>query len=120
MTVERTALVATALAVALACSTAPSEAPRWKVRLLDTPVARDSGEPNLAAAPDGRVFLTWLEPRDESSRRLRLAARQRGEAWSQPRTIAQGTDFFVNWADVPSLVALDDGTLLAHWLAKNG
>jgi hypothetical protein len=120
MTFGRAALAATALAVVLACSTAPREAPRWKVRLLDSPAASDSGELNLAAAPGGRVFLTWLEPRDESSRRLRLAARRRGEAWSEPRTIAQGTDFFVNWADVPSLVALDDGTLLAHWLAKNG
>ena len=93
MTVERTALAATALAVVLACSTAPRETPRWTVRLLESPAARDSGEPNLAATPDGRVFLTWLEPRDESSRRLRLAARRRGEAWSEPRTIAQGTDF---------------------------
>src|SRR5262249_33875689 len=36
--------------------------------------------------------------------------------WSAPRTVATGTNFFVNWADVPSVVRLADGSLAAHWL----
>ena len=31
-------------------------------------------------------------------------------------TVASGTDWFVNWADVPSVIRLDDGTLAANWL----
>ncbi|UCF67411.1 MAG: exo-alpha-sialidase, partial [Acidobacteriota bacterium] len=29
-------------------------------------------------------------------------------------------DWFVNWADFPSMAALGDGTLAAHWLEKTG
>jgi len=40
--------------------------------------------------------------------------------WSAPRLIAEGADWFVNWADVPSLVAGRDGKLAAHWLQRLG
>ncbi|MCH8854177.1 MAG: exo-alpha-sialidase, partial [Planctomycetes bacterium] len=43
-----------------------------------------------------------------------------GTGWSGARTIARGQDWFVNWADFPSMAALADGTLAAHWLAKSG
>ena len=36
-----------------------------------------------------------------------------------PQRIATGNDWFVNWADFPSLCALSDGTLVAHWLQKS-
>ncbi len=42
-----------------------------------------------------------------------------GDGWSAPRVIAEGADWFVNWADFPSIVALPDGSLAAHWLVKN-
>jgi hypothetical protein len=32
----------------------------------------------------------------------------------------RGSDWFVNWADFPSLRALDDGALVAHWLERTG
>jgi hypothetical protein len=34
--------------------------------------------------------------------------------------VASGDDWFVNWADVPSVIRLDDGTLVGHWLQKSG
>ena len=34
--------------------------------------------------------------------------------------MTSGEDLFVNWADVPSVVLLDDGTLAAHWLQCSG
>jgi hypothetical protein len=90
------------------------------VRQLDVPAAPGSGEPNLALAPDGRALLSWLEPAGEAGQRLRFAARSPGGAWSAAETIAQGRDWFVNWADFPSVAALPDGTLFAHWLARSG
>jgi hypothetical protein len=33
---------------------------------------------------------------------------------------ASGSNWFVNWADVPSVVRLADGTLVAQWLQKSG
>ena len=87
------------------------------VQSLDSPAAPGSGEPNLYAAADGRVYLSWIEPADNKGHKLRFAIRDGGN-WSEPRTIAEGANLFVNWADFPSLIALPDGTLVAHWLVK--
>jgi hypothetical protein len=88
------------------------------VRQIDSPAGPASETPNLFAAPDGRVFLSWVEKAGDR-RALRFAARN-GSAWSEARTIAEGGNWFVNWADFPSVFALADGTLAAHWLVKSG
>ena len=77
-----------------------------------------SAEPNLAVGPDGRIYMSWFEPVD-SAQALRFAIHD-GKAWSAPRTIRQGRDFFVNWADFPSLAVLPDGRIVAHWLQRTG
>jgi hypothetical protein len=38
--------------------------------------------------------------------------------WSDPITIAQRSDFVINWADMPSMTRAGDGTLYASWLQK--
>lgn len=104
------------------------------LRALEPPVAEGSGESNLAVGPDGEVYLSWLEPAEDGSvHRLRFAVLDEGDAsgagaaeaeagwsWSGPRTIDEADDYFVNWADFPSILALSDGTLAAHWLQRNG
>jgi hypothetical protein len=75
-----------------------------------------SGEPNLVATADGRVILTWFAEHD-SGHALMAAVRSEHE-WSEPVTVARGRNFFVNWADFPSLVELSDGAWVAHWLEK--
>ena len=40
--------------------------------------------------------------------------------WTPARTVASGSDWFVNWADVPSVVRLANGTIVGHWLQKSG
>ena len=85
---------------------------------LSSPAAAGSAEPSLAVAQDGRVYMSWLEPRD-SGHALRFATLS-DSSWSAPRTIREGTDFFVNWADFPSIEVLDEQRLAAHWLQRNG
>jgi hypothetical protein len=86
---------------------------------LPTPV--DAAQPSLALAPDGDLLLSWIERRGENGHRLMFARYpERTPAWSAPRQIAQGTNWFVNWADFPALQALPDGSLWAHLLVKNG
>ena len=75
---------------------------------MDSPAAPGSGEPNLALAPDGSMLLSWTE-RDGEGYRLKFARRQSGDEWSAPREIAQGDDWFVNWADFPSMAVAEDG-----------
>ena len=95
-------------------------APRAAVAVdsIASPAGPGSAEPNLTVGPDGRVYLSWLEPAD-SGHALRFAVHD-GAKWSPARTIVARRDFFVNWADFPSLEVLDGGRLAAHWLQRNG
>ena len=77
-----------------------------------------AAQPDLIVAPDGRLLLSWIEARKGSAHVLMFAAFD-GTAWSAPREIARGDDWFVNWADTPHLVATEDGVLWAHWLRQS-
>ena len=92
--------------------------PTFSVDSMASPTGPGSAEPNLTVGPDGRVYLTWLEPAD-SGHALRFSVLD-GAAWSPARTIVSRRDLFVNWADFPSLEVLDGGRLAAHWLQRNG
>jgi len=85
---------------------------------LAAPGAEGAAEANLSGLPDGRALLSWVEPA-EAGHALRIATRPPGGDWSAPVTVARGSDWFVNWADFPSVTAAPDGTLFAHWLAKS-
>ncbi|MDA2924620.1 glycoside hydrolase [Acidobacteria bacterium AH-259-L09] len=95
----------------------PNPALSPNVLEIKSPAGPGSGEANISTAPDGRVFLSWLEPSGDRYA-FRFSVRQ-GRGWSAPLTISSGQDWFVNWADFPSLIALADGSLAAHWLVKS-
>jgi len=86
---------------------------------LGAPASVGAAEPFLFASGD-ELLLSWLEPVPNTKETaLRFSAFRAGK-WSEPRTIAQRSDFFVNWADFPSIVQDASGTLFAHWLQKSG
>jgi hypothetical protein len=85
---------------------------------VPSPAGEGSRYPQLAL--DGSdVIMSWLEPGDKPAFALRGARFSRG-TWTANWTIAESDLFFVNWADFPSVVALADGTLAAHWLLRGG
>jgi hypothetical protein len=90
------------------------------MREVASPAEPGSGEPNLTSTAGGQVVLTWIERKPEKRHALRYALRTKGGEWGEARTISEGADWFVNWADFPSVAALPDGTLFAHWLTKSG
>lgn len=87
---------------------------------IASPAPTGSAQPQLAVARDGAFILSWLETGEGGRTRFRFATRTPGGAWSPPVLVAEGTDFFVNWADVPSVVQLSGGRIAAHWLQKSG
>lgn len=91
--------------------------PWEEVEAVPSPAGPDSGQPHLAVSPHGTVVLSWLEPAGDGQA-LRYS-RLDGEAWSEPVEIARGDDWFVNWADFPSVVPVTDTVWAAHWLAKS-
>lgn len=94
------------------------ETPLFSLRALDAPVGSNAREPSLATLADGRIVMSWTEDA-ETGTAVRMAVLENSK-WSLARTIHQSTRMFVNWADFPSMVALSDGTLAAHWLELNG
>ena len=79
------------------------------------PPGHGSGQPYLASDGTG-VWMSWLEP---AARGHRLAASYFSGSWTDPVTVAEGKEFFVNWADFPSIRAVGD-RLVAHWLWRGG
>lgn len=117
--ITRTLLLGAAALAPLAVASRPAAAPPATVAdSLPSPTGPGAAEPNLAVGPDGSVYLSWLEPAD-SGHALKVA-RFDGTAWSPARTIRSGRDFFVNWADFPSVAVTRDGRLTAHWLQRTG
>ena len=82
---------------------------------LTSPAGPGSAQPNLFADARGRVWMTWLEPRPEGGRRLRLASLS-GTTWSTPTTVAEGPTLLANWADFPSVFVTTRGLIAVHWL----
>lgn len=97
----------------------PSEYPALEVRESKSPAGHDSREPELTASADGRVILSWVERIGEKRHALKFAVRD-AAGWSETRAVAEGDNWFVNWADFPSVIALADGSMAAHWLVKSG
>jgi hypothetical protein len=98
----------------------PAAGQALTIREGDSPAGSDSREPELSATRDGqRVLLSWVEKVGEKRYALRFATRDEG-GWSEIRTVAEGENWFINWADFPSVIELADGSLAAHWLVKSG
>lgn len=96
-----------------------SAEPGLVIHATESPVTGDSREPELSVTSDGRIILSWVERLGEKSYALRTAFRDQS-GWTTPMTVAEGNNWFVNWADFPSVIALNDGSLAAHWLVKSG
>ena len=73
--------------------------------------------PRFAVSGD-RILLSYVV--SDSAAGDRLYVRERvGEEWSDERLLAAGDDWFVNWADYPSVRPLGD-SLFYHYLAYSG
>ncbi len=85
-----------------------------RVIIVEVPALAGSLAPNLHRSANGTVTLSWLEPTGHGHR-LRFSVWQ-DAGWSAPRTVSEGSDWFVNWADRPAVVATTSTLWSAHWL----
>jgi len=105
---------AAGLALAGAFAVAAEPAPlAVQVTELAAPIGSSA---SLATAPNGIVWLTWLEPSATGGAFLRCATLYpAAPGWHAPHTIAQGSDLLINAADTPSLAVESGGRLTAVW-----
>jgi hypothetical protein len=87
------------------------------VEAVGSPAGANSSAPQLTVEGD-RAILSWIE-RSGTMSALKFAERT-ATGWSEPRLVVSGDHLMVNSADVPSVRALPDGTLAAHWMEENG
>jgi hypothetical protein len=88
------------------------------ITVVDTPAAAGARFPHLAGGIQGApTLMSWLEPAAEGEFNLRHARWSNG-AWTEAATIATGRDWFINWADFPSVVPVTPTLWAAHWLQQ--
>lgn len=114
-TITRLVLMAILAALVCACDPAPATAIP-AVQDIMVPAAPGSQGPHLAVGSNGVVTLSWLTA-DETGHRLQYSVLD-GHSWSEPRIVARGDNWFVNWADFPSVVPISDELMAAHWLVR--
>ena len=93
----------------------PSEPTGPPITAIDTPAAPGSLLPRLVETDDG-ALLSWVEVGKTPQL---MAASWSPDGWSEPSVVARSPNLLVNWADFPSVIAVDaDGAPTAHWLDK--
>lgn len=105
-------LAGAALLLVTACGS--SDPAEWTMTLqrVASPAGASSSEPQIIASDRGFV-LSWIE-RVGKTTSLKFAERS-GSGWSAAMTAASGDDWFLSYADVPSVMRLGSGTLVAQW-----
>lgn len=92
-----------------AASAAPAA---WNVSLepLALPVTGQSTYPQLTTSSRG-VVLSWVE--GETTTPTLKFAEHTAAGWSPARTVASSDNWFLSAADVPAVIRMSDGTLVA-------
>jgi hypothetical protein len=108
-----------AAALITACARQSGPAAEWAITAepITSPAGSNTTEPQLTTE-GARTVLSWLEL--AGSRATLKFAERTASGWSDVRAVADGTDFMVNAADVPSVRLLQNGTVVAHWLLQDG
>jgi len=99
------------------CATSPS-VDRMPVLELEVAQFENARLPFLYTDSAGQTFLSYAVTSDSVSKMY--FSKLEGSAWSEPLMVSSGNNWFVNWADYPSLISWGDGKLAAHWLEKTG
>ena len=86
-------------------------------RIIDHP-SEIGGQPYLFTSEDESMFSSWLEYINDSLVEFRYNRFENNE-WSPAQKIASGDNWFVNWADFPS-IAVEGQWMVAHWLQYRG
>lgn len=94
-------------------------APPVQVQEISSPAKPGAKGPSLALAPNGAVWLTWLETENDTTALRFTTFDPNARAWRSAGTIANGENWFVNWADFPALTVGENGQAVAAWFVSN-
>ncbi len=104
------------LCLLLLAQCGPSVQPQPVVTAIENPTPQGARFPNLHTDSAGTV-MSWLQADDSLTYSIAFS-RYEGGAWSEPEKVTSSSNFFVNWADFPSVVSWNGDPIAAHWLQK--
>ena len=106
-----------ALSLLLACAPPLVRAAPLSIASVPSPAGgTGSDSPSLTTAPDGTVWLSWLETSDPDDTAFKYSTFDAGAGrWREARTIAHGKDWVTNVFDAPRLLVQSGGRVTAEW-----
>lgn len=84
--------------------------------MVENPFHENSMFPNVFEAEE-KVYISYIHSIGDTLDELYFSTFEKG-IFSEPKKIAEGRDWFVNWADIPA-IAVNGSNILASWLDKS-
>src|SRR6056297_1575590 len=84
---------------------------------VNNPADSGSQYPNFFRDSTGTVTMSWILKIEEDLNSIQYST-YTDRGWNPPQTVNISSDYFVNWADFPSVVSRDGDIVAAHWLQK--
>tara|TARA_B110000971_G_scaffold221804_1_gene270674 strand:- start:4732 stop:5931 length:1200 start_codon:yes stop_codon:yes gene_type:complete len=76
----------------------------------------NNAQPNLVSS-NGALSLSWISSKNKNKASLHFSQFKKGK-WIKPQKIANGSDWFVNWADFPAH-AINEDLIITSYLKKS-
>jgi hypothetical protein len=76
----------------------------------------NNAQPNLVSS-NGTLSLSWISSKNKNKASLHFSQFKKGK-WIKPQKIANGSDWFVNWADFPAH-AINEDLIITSYLKKS-
>ena len=89
------------------------------IHALASPVGTDGGEPRLSRDATGSLILSWAEPVGDAGDFALKYSRLAGDDWTGTAVAAQGPDWVISAADLPSVQALSERLWVADWRVQS-
>lgn len=102
--------------VLLASCTQDRQQPSFEFN-INNPAEMGSQYPNLYKDASGTITMSWFLKIEEELNSIQYSTFSDGR-WIPPQTVNISSDYFVNWADFPSVVSLEGEVVAGHWLRK--
>ena len=101
----------------LVAFTSSDEGKTWSgpVKINDVPTSAREGLHDLAAAPDGQVFATWLDMRNGKMELWGASSKDGGRTWAKNQQVYRSPDKSICECCHPSALFDADGNLAIMW-----
>ncbi len=111
-------LVKKILLLTIACANINAETLPLNISLknISTNTPNGSMSPFLRTSRSDITTLNWLEPSEDGHK---IVFTTFDNEWTKPITVTSGDNWFINWADFPSVINLKNEEYAAHWLVKS-